>query len=702
MNGRRGITIVRAILPVGVLVAAATILYLKPGNNEAPKGPPAAAPALYGFMGAAGGEQSYAPGRLLVQIREGAMETTLMDVPLDKGRRVKEAKTGLKGLDDLAQNAGVTGISRPYDAPLNRSKAAGSGVDRWFMFHFADVKDLPGLADAFAALDEVQAVSLDWRAFPSAVPTDPGFADNWGHENRAQLPAYNPNGSHSHTGDGAGVVGFDADLPQAWEGPQGYGSASVVIAIIDSGVDTDHADLRLVTGYDFGDDDADPDDNAAGAGHGTACAGVAAALNNGIGAVGVAPGCSIMPLKVAESDGYMYFSAVQNALYYAADHGAHIVSMSFGAPLKTDAATEAALQYADAAGVVLLAATGNGNKGDIQYPAASPYVIAVGAASPGGDRKRSSSLSQELNAGVSADPRGPTCDGERWWGSSYGAVAKGAADAVDLLGPTILPTCDIMGSGGYSAGDVEPFFNGTSCATPYVAGVAALILSAFPDYTPAEVRELLVSSARDVVNDESEAGWDRFSGSGLVNAGAAVGGAAPVTPIAAFTTVTASGSAPLEVAFTDASTGAATAWAWDFGDGSSSTEQSPSHLYAEAGVYDVSLTVTNEFGSNTATQAGCVSVAAAVAVAAAAVLQQNQPNPFNPVTQVAFNLPRDCNVRLTIYNTRGQQVAVLAEGSLSAGNHSVTWDATGQPSGVYFCRLEGPGINESRKMTLLK
>jgi hypothetical protein len=372
MNGRRGITIVRAILPVGVLVAAATILYLKPGNNEAPKGPPAAAPALYGFMGAAGGEQSYAPGRLLVQIREGAMETTLMDVPLDKGRRVKEAKTGLKGLDDLAQNAGVTGISRPYDAPLNRSKAAGAGVDRWFMFHFADVKDLPGLADAFAALDEVQAVSLDWRAFPSAVPTDPGFADNWGHENRAQLPAYNPNGSHSHTGDGAGVVGFDADLPQAWEGPQGYGSASVVIAIIDSGVDTDHADLRLVTGYDFGDDDADPDDNAAGAGHGTACAGVAAALNNGIGAVGVAPGCSIMPLKVAESDGYMYFSAVQNALYYAADHGAHIVSMSFGAPLKTDAATEAALQYADAAGVVLLAGHRQRQQGRHPVPGREP------------------------------------------------------------------------------------------------------------------------------------------------------------------------------------------------------------------------------------------------------------------------------------------------------------------------------------------
>ncbi len=89
------------------------------------------------------------------------------------------------------------------------------------MFHFADVKDLPGLAEDFAALDEVQARAAGLARVPVRGPTTLGFADNWVHANRAQLPAYNPNGSHSHTGDGAGVVGFDADLPQAWDGPQG-------------------------------------------------------------------------------------------------------------------------------------------------------------------------------------------------------------------------------------------------------------------------------------------------------------------------------------------------------------------------------------------------------------------------------------------------------------------------------------------------
>lgn len=709
MNGRRGFPGARAHLPVGRLVGLlagllavlAIALLLHRGTDNAPNGPTAQALNLYGFMGTAADALPYAPNRILVQISDAAMEPALSNLPLEKGSRVSQAKTGLDDLDDLAREAGVTDISRPYATRLGRDKAADAGADRWFMFRFKDVENLPGLADAIAALAGVQAVSLDWRVWPTIVPADPGFAANWGHDNRGQLPAYNWTGSHSHSGTGAGTVGFDADVPQAWDGAQGYGSAAVVIAIIDSGVDTGHTDLRLVDGYDFGDDDSDPDDDADGAGHGTCCAGVAAALNNGVGAVGVAPGCSIMPLKVADSAGFMYFSAVQGALYYAADHGVDIVSMSFGAPLKTDPATETALRYADQAGVVLLAATGNGNKSEIDYPASSRYVIGVGAASPGGDRKRSSSLVQELNAGVAADPNGTTCDGERWWGSSYGSAVEGAIDAVDLLGPTILPTCDIMGSGGFSVDDVEPFFNGTSCAAPYVAGVAALIRSAFPDDTSAQVRGKLLTSARDVVNAESGAGWDRFAGFGLVNAQAAVFGATAVAPSAAFSGAPLSGQAPLTTTFTDASTGAPTSWTWDFGDGGSSTAQSPSHTYTAAGTHDVSLTVTSAAGVHTVTQSGYVSVSAVAAVAAA-VLEQNQPNPFNPVTRVGFNLPRACAVRLTVYNPRGRQVASLIEGDLPAGSHVATWDATGQPSGVYFCRLEAPGINETRKMTLLK
>lgn len=964
MSGHRRIPGARAILPV-ILPTLVVVLAVGLKTGLIPDGQAPSSPALVGFMGGPRvGEPAdslaFAPNRLLVQFRDTATKSSLLDVPRDKGARVPFARTGLGDVDALAQQAGIINITRPYEVAANPGKAAGTGADRWFMLDFGNVEDLQGLADEFGALPDVQAVSLDWVAYPTDAPTDPNYAAHWGHNNTGQLPAFDWGGTYTHSGAGVGTPGMDANAPEAWAGAQGYGSAGVVIAIIDSGVDVDHTDLRLVTGYDFGDNDTNPDDNATGAGHGTCCAGVAAAMNNGIGAVGAAPGCSIMPLKVANSAGTMYFSAIQGALYYAADHGAKVISMSLGAAILSDAATETALQYAYNAGAVLLAATGNENKSSISYPACSTYVIGVGAAAPSGDRKRSSSAAGELNAGVVADPRGFTCDGERWWGSSYGSVTKDAAGAVDILGPTILPTCDVMGSGGYRPGDVEPYFNGTSCATPYVAGVAALVLSANPSYTPAQVRAALTTTARDVVNAESVAGWDRYAGYGFVNAQAAVQGATPVAPTAAFTGAPVSGYAPLTVSFTDASTGSPTSWSWDFGDGGSSTAQNPSHVYGSAGTYnvaltatnatgsntvtrtsyitvgvltapvadfsatplsgsaplavtftdlsqnapsswawtfgdggtattrnpshtyaaegtyDVTLTATNAAGTNTVTRSGYITVTASVGtwvtitsdnfelgmgnytdggidmmrytgttlarqgkcaadiqdnsgnassffhkaginvtryadmkvefyfrgvgmekgedffveyyngtawvraatfvagtnftngayaqavvnlprssfaypatarlrfrcdasddsddiyidqitwsgllmagtdagldngpgappgdslVPAAAVLEQNRPNPFNPVTQIAFTLPQDCRARLTIYNLRGQQVAELANGQLAAGEHVVTWDATGLPSGVYFSRLEGPGISESRKMTLLK
>ena len=95
--------------------------------------------------------------------------------------------------------------------------------------------------------------------------------------------------------------------------------------------------------------------------------------------------------------------------------------MSFGAAISGDPATDAALQYAYNNGVTLFAATGNENANTIRYPANHPLVIAVGAASPCGGRKRSSSIVSELNPGVMADPNDYTCDGERWWGSNYGS-----------------------------------------------------------------------------------------------------------------------------------------------------------------------------------------------------------------------------------------------------------------------------------------
>ena len=333
-------------------------------------------------------------------------------------------------------------------------------------------------------------------------------------------------------------------------------------------------------------------------------------MNNGVGAVGIAGGCSIMPLKVANSAGSMYFSSIQNALYHAADNGADIASMSLGAAISSDSATDAAILYAYNAGVTILAATGNENASSISYPAVNQYVIGVGAASPCGERKRSSSSSGEVNPGVSTDPNGYTCDGERWWGSNYGVNSQDAAGAVDIIAPTILPTTDIQGSGGYDASDYSGFFNGTSCATPYAAGVAALVKSANPGFTPAQVRSALVDNAQDVTSVESGSGWDRYTGYGMIDAAASVGGggSTPVAPTAAFVGSPTSGTFPLSVSFSDQSAGVPTSWSWTFGDGATSTAQNPSHTYTVAGTFSVSLTATNAQGSDAITKNAYITV----------------------------------------------------------------------------------------------
>ncbi len=83
-------------------------------------------------------------------------------------------------------------------------------------------------------------------------------------------------------------------------------------------------------------------------------------------------------------------------------------------------------------------------------------------------------------------------------------------------------------------------------------------------------------------------------------------------------------------------------------------------------------------------------------------LSQNHPNPFNPVTEISFSLPQANQVSLDVYNITGQKVAEIASGQFEAGNHSVTWDASGQASGVYFYRLQAGEFEATRKMLLLK
>lgn len=586
----------RSVLSLVCLLVILLPLLSAPATPEAPR---EFSPVQKGFVTEGEKFLPYAPDRIMVKFTEYSLENPGLQVDSRRGALVAGAETGIPSVDALSRDVGVVKISRAYIEPGNTEEAVRLGIDRWFMVEVPRGTDIPDVVARYAADPNVEYARPDWRLFPAAVPTDPLYPDHWGHNNTAQLPGYDWGGTWDHTGPPVGTPGFDANAQNAWDAGQGYGSSSIIIAIIDTGVDIDHPDLSLVAGYDFGDNDSNPDDNSAAAGHGTCCAGVAASLaNNGRGACGAAPGCRVMPLKIANSAGSMYFSAMENALYWAADHGADVISMSLGAYVSNDPATDAALSYAYNAGCVILAATSNDNYSYISYPANHSYVIGVGAASPCGDRKRSSSNTSELNPGVNPDPNGYTCDGERWWGSNYGTNSQDAAGAVDILGPTIVPTTDIAGSGGYRSGDYEPFFNGTSCATPYVAGVCGLIKSANPAWTPAQIRNQLVTTAIDIVNVESGSGWDRYSGYGMVDAEAAVGGGGPTPPTAAFVGSPTSGDAPLSVDFTDQSTGNPTSWSWNFGDMGTSSSQNPSHTYTGVGTYTVTLTVSNAYGSD--------------------------------------------------------------------------------------------------------
>ncbi len=408
----------------------------------------------------------------------------------------ESSRFGLPELDLIMAETGGTAVIRAHRRLKNQVWEAAQGFDRWFLVRLDGKMTVEEALADFKASPWIEDASFEHYAYPQVVPNDPYYSQNWGHNNTGQGP-------------GGGGVGFDSNAPEAWDDAQAFGDPNIIIAIIDSGVNYNHVDLNdnCVPGYDYGANDNDPQDTN---GHGSQCAGVAAGeSNNGIGVTGVAGGCSIMPIKVMNNSGGMTFTSITNGITHAADNGANVLSLSLGAEDGADEgdnpACDAALYYAYNEGCVILAATANSNLSVIAYPSNHTAVISVGAASPTGQRKTTTSS-----------------DGQNWWGSNYGVNIQDDPKAVDIMAATILPAT--TRTGGYSTD-----FNGTSCATPYAAGVAGLILSKDPGLTPAQVRAAIVSSATDMTIDGG-IGWDRYTGYGMINASAALATISPGTP----------------------------------------------------------------------------------------------------------------------------------------------------------------------------
>ena len=265
----------------------------------------------------------------------------------------------------------------------------------------------------------------------------------------------------------------NAGFPAAWaNGEDGTGET---IAVIDTGVDATHEDLagKVLQGFDFTvvDQTVSNYGRIDFNGHGTHVAGIAAATDNTLGGVGGAPGASILPVRVLSASGSGWTSDVVSGIYWAADHGANVISMSLGGS-SCGSAEHAAVAYAKAHGVVVVAAAGNNGTNVPIYPAGfDDSVIAVGATT-------------QANAKASFSN----------WGTPY--VDIGAP------GSEILSTYH----GGYAN------LSGTSMATPFVAAAAALVLEQCPGLTPSQVQTRLMSSASPVISG---------LGASLVQAGAA-------------------------------------------------------------------------------------------------------------------------------------------------------------------------------------
>ena len=321
---------------------------------------------------------------------------------------------------------------------------------------------------------------------PAATPDDPLYPKQWG----------------LHNAGAVGIADADIDAPEAWQIHKGSGE--IIVAIIDEGVDTQHPDLKdkIVTPYDATDGDDDQEPNA-GDGHGTACAGIAAAItHNGVGVAGVGWNIKILPVRIAQGSpggGWITSNAIiEDGIRTAVDRNAHVLSNSWGGG-SPSSAINSAIDYAIAKNRVVVFAAGNSSSA-VGYPAnlsTSKTIIAVSATNEWDQFKTSSSS-----------------DGETWWGSNFGPEINVAAPGVHIY------TTDISGSGGYANGNYVANFNGTSSATPFVAGVAALLLSQNPSWGPAQVRNQLQNTADDLgaTGFDNQFGYGRLNAWGALNA----------------------------------------------------------------------------------------------------------------------------------------------------------------------------------------
>ncbi len=521
---------------------------------------------------------AYRPGEAIVKYRDRGTHAVRGDVQAllrEGGRFQRITASGSDSLDRLHGRHRVAAATRVFHTPHGRKTgrgrsrssahaAASDALSHIYKLQVPATTDLIRMCEAFKADPSIEYCHPNYRFETYHIPNDRYFdstgawgqdyADLWGLAKIGAHAAWHEIGTdpspvivavvdtgidYNHpdiadnvwhndgelssgqfipgdiNSDGCpGICGVDDDSDGLVDedssgcGAGGLDASGVACSYLDD-LDSDDDENGFADdhiGWDFAFDDNDPIDDV---GHGTHVAGtIAATIDNAIGVVGVAPNAQIMIVKGLGPNGGSTSDLVA-ALKYAVDQGADVINNSWGNPIAAPAPEVLidAIAYATANGVVVVSAAGNsaaklGGLSRGHAPASIPDSIAVSAFDQFDLR------SDFSNFGVGIDVAAPG-------GGSRNDTRDSNADYVNILS---LRAEGLFESSVFQVGDDYVRFRGTSMASPHVAGVAALILSAFPQYTVEEVRQVLKLSA----DDTGVPGWDLDSGSGRVNAHASV------------------------------------------------------------------------------------------------------------------------------------------------------------------------------------
>ncbi|OQW91637.1 MAG: hypothetical protein BWK78_04045, partial [Thiotrichaceae bacterium IS1] len=410
-------------------------------------------------------DKPYVKDRLLIklktpltsELKPSATGNKLKTPPTSE---LKPSATGNKELDALMITYNVQAIT-PLLKNVPNQVDASSVLAGTYIIQLPAGSNVDKAVTDFATVANVAYAEPDFLVWASTTPNDTGFNQQW-HLN--------------NTGQSGGTAGADIKAPAGWD--ISTGSSSIVLAIVDTGVNLTHEDLtsKVSGGYDFINNDSDPTDDE---GHGTHVAGIATAnTNNSLGVAGVCQGCRIMPIKVLASDGSGSNSSVAQGIAYAVSNGAHVINLSLGNSSDSQILHDA-VRSAYQAGISVIAATGNDWDTQIGYPARYSEAIAVGAT----DRR--DVLALYSNTGAEIDLVSP---------GGYGPSTA-------LILNTYIP------------GNAYAWLQGTSMATPVVTGAVGILKSLCSNITPDQVRTRLMNTADDL----GTAGFDNEYGAGRLN-----------------------------------------------------------------------------------------------------------------------------------------------------------------------------------------